>query len=99
LSIATRIGTLPINQRSCGADLKATTAGHASGFSKGDIHIGRDHSFGTPEFDSQRVIGGQLGTRSNTPAAEDATIVIHDEIFSRSIHGDFWVRILIEPVI
>jgi hypothetical protein len=79
--------------------LKATTTGHARGFSEGDIHIGGDHGLGTPEFDSQRVIRGQLGTRSNTPAAEDATIVIHDEIFPRSIHGEFWVRILIEPVI
>ena len=66
---------------------------------EGGVHIGRDHGFGTPELHAQGMIGCQLAACPDAATAEDAAVVVHDEILSRSIDRDLGIRVLVDPMV
>ena len=60
--------------------------------SEGSIHVRRDHGLGASEFHPQGVIGCQFTTGPNATTAEDASVMIHDEILPCAIHRDLGVE-------
>ena len=99
LSVAAGVSALAIDERPCGTDLQTGPAGHAGGLAEGGVHVGRDHGLSAPELHAQGMIGCQLAACPDTAAAKDASVVVHDEIFSRSIDRDLGVWVLVGPLV
>ena len=85
---ASLVGTSAIDQRASRADLHTGAAGNTGAFAKGHVVVGNQDAAGAAFLKAKRRVADQFGASTHTAAAEDAAVVIEDEIGMRRVHKE-----------
>ncbi len=86
LGFAAAVGAGAVNEGAGGANLNAGAAGDACAFAQGSAQIGDEEAFGAAFFKAEGEVADEFTAGAHAAAAEDAAVVIEDEVRMGGIH-------------